>query len=150
MGHPEFSEVAAGETIPPLSPEPGRIEVLAPRPPHRRRCTLLAVDVDQVPASQVLLGFQVRAVGDEHLAVGLLPHRLGVGGRRHAAGELPHARSNHFAVERVDLFYHRFGYRGRVEVVGEVASNQILWHDLFSLGFCGLFPMTRFPFIQEP
>jgi uncharacterized protein (DUF934 family) len=33
----------------------------------------------------------------------------------------------------VDLFHHRFGYGGRVKVVGEVISNQILWHDFFSL-----------------
>src|SRR5258708_22394407 len=42
-------------------------------------------------------------------------------------------RSNQFAVERVDLLDHRFGYGGRVKVVGEVVSNQILWHDFFSL-----------------
>src|SRR5579862_8085263 len=50
-----------------------------------------------------------------------------------AAGEMPgklsRAGSNQFAVERVDLFHHRFGYGGRVEVVGKVVSNQILWHD---------------------
>jgi uncharacterized protein (DUF934 family) len=27
----------------------------------------------------------------------------------------------------VDLLDHRFGYSGRVEVVGEVVSNQVLW-----------------------
>ena len=54
-------------------------------------------------------------------------------GRGNSAGELPHAGSNQFAVERVDLLDHRFGYGGRVEVVGEVVSNQILWHDFFSL-----------------
>ena len=32
--------------------------------------------------------------------------------------ELPHAGSNHFAVERVDLLDHRFGYGDRVEFVG--------------------------------
>src|SRR6266567_2078393 len=88
----------------------------------------------QYPKSaHVLLGLDVRSVGDEHLAVGLLSQRLCVGGRGNAAGELPHAGSNEFAVERVDLFHHRFGYGGRVEVVGEVVSNQILWHDFFSL-----------------
>ena len=55
--------------------------------------------------------------------------RPGVVDRGNAAGEFPHAGSNHFAVERVDLLDHRFGYGGRVEVVGEVVSNQILWHD---------------------
>src|SRR5215475_6286683 len=94
----------------------------------------------QYPESaHVLLGLCVRSVGDEHLAVGLLPHRLRVGGRGNAAGELPRAGSNQFAVERVNLFDHRFGYRGRVEVVGEVVANQILWHDFFSL-----FPVACF------
>jgi uncharacterized protein (DUF934 family) len=49
----------------------------------------------------------------------------------------------------VDLLDHRFGYGGRVEVVGEVVSDQILWHYFFSL-FSILFPMTRFLFTQEP
>jgi uncharacterized protein (DUF934 family) len=39
----------------------------------------------------------------------------------------------------VDLLDHRFGYGGRVEVVGEVVGNQILWHDFFS-------PVTVFIF----
>src|SRR5579864_1044577 len=68
--------------------------------------------------THVLLGFGVRSVGDEHLAVALLPHRLRFGGRRNAAGELPGAGGNQFAVERVDLFHHLFGYARRVEVVG--------------------------------
>jgi len=73
------------------------------------------------------------ALGDEHRSIRLLPHRLCVAGRGNSAGELPHAGSNHFAVERVDLLDHRFGYGGRVEVVGGVVSNQILWHNAFSL-----------------
>src|ERR1700750_2007086 len=57
-----------------------------------------------------------------------------------AAGEMPQAKlpgagSNQFAVERVGLFDQPFGYGGRVEVVGEVVTNQILWHDFFSLFF---------------
>lgn len=71
----------------------------------------------------VLLGLGVRPVGDEHLAVGLDPQRLGVAGRGKAAGELPRAGSNHFAVERVYLLHHRFGFDGRVVVVGTVDSN---------------------------
>ena len=54
-------------------------------------------------------------------------------GGGNAAGELPHAGSNHFAIERVNLFHHRFGYGGRVKVVGDVVTNQILWHRSFSL-----------------
>src|SRR5712671_3207423 len=45
------------------------------------------------------------------------------------ASELPGAGSDHFAVERVDFLDHRFCYGGRVKVVGEVVSNQILRHD---------------------
>src|SRR5262249_23462529 len=88
----------------------------------------------QYPKSaHVLLGLGVRSVGDEYLAVGLFSQRLCVAGRGNSASELPYAGSNHFAVERVDLLDHRFGYGGRVEVVGQVVSNQILWHDFFSL-----------------
>src|SRR4051812_29027238 len=80
----------------------------------------------------MLLGLGVWPIGDEHRTIRLLPHRLCVAGRGNSASELPGAGSNHFAVERVDLLDHRFGYGGRVEVVGEVVSNQILWHDCFS------------------
>src|SRR4051812_30568353 len=100
-----------------------------------RPCQRLAdISAFEYPKSaHVLLGLDIRPVGDEHLAVGLGPQRLRAASRGNAAGELPHAGSNHFAVERVDLFHHRFGYSGGVEVVGEVVSNQILWHDIFSL-----------------
>src|SRR5258705_1562726 len=81
----------------------------------------------------MLLGLRVWPIGDEHRTVRLLPHRLCVAGRGNSASELPGAGSDHFAVERVDLLHDRFGYGGRVEVVGEVVSNQILWHDFFSL-----------------
>jgi hypothetical protein len=33
----------------------------------------------------------------------------------------------------VDLLHHRFGHDERIEVVRELVSNQILWHDFFSL-----------------
>src|SRR5579871_3801339 len=39
--------------------------------------------------ANVLLGLGVGPIGDEHLAVGLLPQRLRVGGRGNSAGELP-------------------------------------------------------------
>src|SRR6266851_10349353 len=77
----------------------------------------------------MLLGLGVWPIGDKHRTIRLLPHRLGVAGRGNSASELPGAGSDHFPVERVDLLDHRFGYGGRVEVVGEVVSNQILWHD---------------------
>ena len=94
--------------------------------------------------AHVLLGLDVWPIGDEHRTIRLLPHRLCVAGRGNSASELPHAGSNHFAVERVDLFHHRFGYGGRVEVVGEVISNQILWHD-FSPWFLWFVPDDSFP-----
>src|SRR5215831_3546512 len=87
--------------------------------------------------AHVLLGLGVWPIGDEHRTIRLLPHRLGARGRGNSASELPHAGSNQFAVERVDLLDHRFGYRGRVEVVGEVVTNQILWHS-----FSFLFPVS--------
>src|SRR6266702_1484372 len=106
---------------------------------------LVHIGAFQYPQSaHVLLGLGVRPVGDEHLAAGLGPQRLGAAGRGNAARELPYAGSNHFAVESMDLFHHLFGHERRVEVVGDVVGNQILWHDFFSLVSVGLFPMTRF------
>src|SRR5215831_19852244 len=77
----------------------------------------------------VLLGLGVRPVGDENLAVGLGPQRLGVAGRGKAAGELPRARANQFAVERVYRFDRRFGFDGRVVVVRAVDGNHVLRHE---------------------
>src|SRR5262249_9759335 len=95
---------------------------------------LIQIGGFQYPESaHVLLGLGVRSVSDEHPAVGLLPQRLRVGGRGNAAGELPGCGRNRIAAERVELLHHRFGYGGRFEFVGEVVSNQILWHDFFSL-----------------
>src|SRR4051812_23605359 len=97
----------------------------------------------------MLLGLGGWPIGDEHRTIRLLPHRLCVAGRGNSASELPGAASDHFAVERVDLLDHRFGYGGRVEVVGEVVSNQILWHDFFSLFsvvcFLWIVPDDSFP-----
>src|SRR5664279_3748134 len=73
--------------------------------------------------AHVLLGLGVRPVGDEHLAVGLGPQRLGVAGRGKAAGELPRAGSDQFAVKRVDLLDSLFGFDGRVVVVAVIDSN---------------------------
>src|SRR5882757_4382273 len=82
--------------------------------------------------ANMLLGLGVWPIGDEHRTIGLLPHRLCVAGRGNSASELPGAGSDHFAVERVDLLDHRFGYGGRVEVVREVVSNYVLRHVFFS------------------
>src|SRR5262245_17900890 len=100
----------------------------------RPRECLVHIGGFQYPkTAHVLLGLSVWPIGDEHCAIRLLPHRLCVDGPRNSASELPHACSNQFAVECVDLLDHRFGYGGRVEVVGQVVSNEILWHDFFSL-----------------
>src|SRR5436190_9876758 len=96
----------------------------------RPRQRLVHIGSFQYPeTAHMLLGLGVWPIGDEHRTIRLLPHRLCVAGRGNSASELPGAGSDHFAVERVDLLDHRFGYGGRVEVVGEVVSNQILWHD---------------------
>src|SRR6195256_40030 len=96
----------------------------------RPRERLVHIGSFQYPeTAHMLLGLGVWPIGDEHRTIRLLQHRLCVAGRGNSASELPGAGSDHFAVERVDLLDHRFGYGGRVEVVGEVVSNQILWHD---------------------
>src|SRR5215467_10606341 len=103
----------------------------------RPRECLVHIGGFQYPeTAYVLLGLSVRPIGDEHRTIRLLPHRLCVGGRGDSAGELPHASSNQFAVERLDLLDHCFGYGGRVEVVGKVASNQILRHEVSFNGLC--------------
>src|SRR2546430_2612332 len=62
-------------------------------PPRQR---LVHISGFQDPkTAYVLLGLQVRAVGDEHLAVGMGPQRLGLA---QAAGEFPDASSDHLAV----------------------------------------------------
>src|SRR5258706_1031791 len=96
----------------------------------RPRQRLVHIGSFQYPeTAHMLLGLGVWPIGDEHRTIRLLPYRLCVAGRGNSASELPGAGSDHFAVERVDLLDHRFAYGGRVEVVGEVVSNQILWHD---------------------
>src|ERR1700744_1311658 len=89
---------------------------------------LVHVSAFQYPkTTDVFLRLKVRPVGDEDSAIGLRSQRL-CGPK--AASEFPDARSNHLVVERVDLAARRFVHLGRVEVVGEVTSNQILWHCL--------------------
>src|SRR5262249_4456959 len=96
-------------------------------------------------SAHVFLGLGVRPVSNGHLAVGMLSQRLGAGWRGNATGEFPDAGSNHFAVERVDFFHHLFGHGGRVKVVGHVVTNQILWHEFFSLFFNYLFSDDSLP-----
>jgi hypothetical protein len=76
----------------------------------------------------VLLGFQVRPVGDENLTIGLQPQRLRAARRAQATSELRDTRGLHLLGKRVDIADHRFVHCGRVEVVGELNSNQIFRH----------------------
>ena len=59
--------------------------------------------------ASVLLSSQIRAVGDEHFAIGLRPQRVRLAGRAEAGSDKP-----------------RQALCGRVEVVGEVTRNQIM------------------------
>src|SRR5262245_1987850 len=94
------------------------------RPCHR----LVHVSAFQYPkTADVFLGLKVRPVGDKDSAIGLRSQRLR--GPK-AASKFPDAGSNHLFVERVDRAARRFVRLGRVEVVGEVTSNQILRHCL--------------------
>jgi len=65
-------------------------------------------------------------LGDEHLAIGLRPQRPRIAGRGEATSEKPDTGSVHLFLEHVNIAHHRFGHDGRVEVAGEVNSNQIL------------------------
>src|SRR5262249_3561949 len=64
------------------------------RPLRPGKCFIQIGGFQYPESAHVLLGLGVRSVGDEHLAVGLLPQRLRVGGRGNAAGELPCAGSD--------------------------------------------------------
>src|SRR5262249_13281026 len=90
------------------------------------KCPIQIGALQNPESAHVLLSLGVRPIGDAHRTIRLLPQRLCFGGRGNAAGELPGAGSNQFAIERVDLFHHFFAYARRVEVVGEVVTNQIL------------------------
>ena len=99
-------------------------------PPRQR---LVQVSGFQYPkTAYVLLGLQVRPVGDKHLAIGLRPQGLRAACRAQAASENPDTSSHHLDVKRTDIPAHRFALAGRVIVVGVVNRNQILRHD-FSL-----------------
>src|ERR1700735_3810168 len=80
-------------------------------------------------AANVLLGFQIGAIGDERFTVGLPPHRLRLARRAKAASHEPGTGSFQLIVEIVDSLNRRCGHCGRVEVVGEVIRKQIMRHD---------------------
>src|SRR5215831_19185987 len=70
--------------------------------------------------ADVLLGLQIRPVGDERLATGLRPYRLRAACRGQATDKDPDAGSRHFVVEHIDIAVHGFVLAGRVVVVGMV------------------------------
>src|SRR3954470_18642463 len=78
-------------------------------------------------AADMFLGLQIRTIGDEQFAVWLWTQ---CAGGAKTTGELPHARSDHLAVERVDLFHHRFVLCGRVKVVRQVTTHHVVRHEI--------------------
>jgi hypothetical protein len=91
-------------------------------------CLVQISSFQDAKTADVLLGLRLRPVGEEHLTIGLPQQRPRAAGRVNAAGKLQGAGSLHLAVERVDPLDSLFGFGGRVMVVGEVNSNQILRH----------------------
>src|SRR6476660_2746177 len=73
--------------------------------PRHRLVHVSGFDYRKTP--NVLLGFQIRAVGDEHFAIRLCPQRLRLAGCAEAASEDPGTRSFQFVVEHVDIAYRR-------------------------------------------
>ena len=73
----------------------------------------------------MLLGLQVRPVGNHNHTIGLGPQRPRAAGWQEAANETPDTGSHHLFVERVDIAGHRFVLFERVVVFGVVNSNQI-------------------------
>src|SRR4029434_7191275 len=70
-------------------------------PPCQR---LVQVSGFQDPqTAHVLLGLQVRPVGDEHRTIGVRPQRPRAACRVQLANENPDTSSHHLVVERVDL-----------------------------------------------
>ena len=107
-------------------------------------CNYLPDDFDPSTVTEAMieeihaLNREMIAAGVRKFACGISPaanaktvrkQSDGIGGRGNPAGELPHAGSDQFAVERVDLFDHCFSDGRRVEVVGKVVGDEILWHD---------------------
>jgi hypothetical protein len=78
----------------------------------------------------------VRPVGGEHPATGLRPQHFAL-----LAGEKPApkilAPGFQLIVHHVDVADHRFGHRGRVEIVGLLNRNQVERHD------SSVFPVAR-------
>src|SRR5437667_9822345 len=88
-----------------------------------RQCLVQVSGFQYQKTAYVLLGLQVRPVGDEHLAIGLRPQRFRVAGTGEATSEHPDTGSLHLFVEHVDIAYRRFGHEGRIEIIGMVNSN---------------------------
>src|SRR5580692_12592606 len=65
-----------------------------------RQCLVQVSGFQHPKTAYVLLGLQVRPVGEEHLAVGLRPQRLRAAGCGEASNENPDTGRYHLAVER--------------------------------------------------
>src|ERR1700739_3379975 len=83
--------------------------------------------------AHVLLGLQVRPVGDQPLTPGQAPQRLRAACRQQAASEKPGASSRHLFVEHVDIAAHCFVLDGRVVVIRVVNRYQKLLHVFFPM-----------------
>src|ERR1700687_1154937 len=82
-----------------------------------RKCIIQISGFQHPKTAYVLLGLQVRPVGDGHLTIGLRPQRPRARGWAEAASENPDTGSHHLVVERIDIAVHRFVLEGRGIVV---------------------------------
>src|ERR1700753_3377805 len=98
--------------------------------PPPRECFLQTSGIQHRKTADVLIGFQVWPVGDEHLPTGLHPHRPRAAGRGEASTKRSlDTGSHHLIFERFDIAGHCFVLCGLGVVVWEVNSNQVLRHD---------------------
>src|SRR3984885_10497328 len=88
-----------------------------------RQCLIQVRAFQQPKTAYVLLGLQVRPVGDEHLATGLRSQRPRTAGRGEAASENPGTGGRYLFVEHVIIAHHRFAFEGPVVTVGVVNRN---------------------------
>src|SRR6202023_709761 len=81
-----------------------------------RKCIIQISGFQHPKTAYVLLGLQVRPVGDENLTIGLRPQRPRAAGGGGGANENPDTGSHHLLVEHLDIAGHRFVLCGRVVV----------------------------------
>src|SRR5271165_782680 len=94
-----------------------------------RQCLVQVSGFQYPKTADVLLGLQVRPVGDQNLAIGLRPQRPCVAGRGEAANENPDTGGHHLLVECDDIADDRFALFRWVVVIGVVNRDQVLRHD---------------------